>query len=109
MKPTYSSSNHRNIQLGTDVLRQLDITALSDDAPSLFDPAVATPHLIAVSLCLSGIFFILFTVFALRATWGNRLFSTWLLTQLDRPMALRVSTWLGLSGFVIGVSLKYLP
>jgi len=66
-------------------------------------PTATTPGFIAVALCFSSIFFILFTIIAFRARLGAKLSA-----QLDKPMVQRASAWIGLFGFMIGTLSKYL-
>ncbi|THH15982.1 hypothetical protein EW146_g4584 [Bondarzewia mesenterica] len=79
---------------------QYDLSALPSNAPDLLSaPTATTPAFIAVSLGFSIIFFVLFTVISLRMKMGAKLSAV-----LDRPMIQRVSAWIGLLGFMIGLT-----
>jgi hypothetical protein len=77
---------------------------LPGNSPNLLTaPAATTPVFIAIALALSTIFFIIFTLISLRAYLGAKLSAV-----LDHPMLHRVSAWLGLLGFMIGKSVRFL-
>jgi len=77
-----------------------NLSALPGNSPNLLTaPAATTPVFIAIALALSTIFFIIFTLISLRAYVGAKLSAT-----LDHPMLHRVSAWLGLLGFMIGLT-----
>jgi hypothetical protein len=80
------------------------LSALPGNSPNLLTaPAAATPVFIAIAIALSTIFFILFTLISLRAYLGAKLSAVF-----DRPMLHRASAWLGLLGFIIGKSVRFL-
>jgi len=77
-----------------------DLSALPRNSPNLLTaPAATTPVFIAIAIALSIVFFIIFTLISLRANLGARLS-----TALDRPMLHRASAWVGLLGFMIGLT-----
>ncbi|KAF8481213.1 hypothetical protein DFH94DRAFT_738725 [Russula ochroleuca] len=77
-----------------------DLSALPSNSPNLLTaPTASTPVFIAISIALSTIFFIIFALISLRANLGARLS-----TMLDRPTFHRASAWLGLLGFMIGLT-----
>ncbi|KAI0043193.1 hypothetical protein FA95DRAFT_430146 [Auriscalpium vulgare] len=77
-----------------------DLSALPGTAPDLLSaPTATTPVFIAISIVLSIIFFILFTLISLRASLGARLSAA-----LDKPFLQRTSAWIGLLGFMIGLT-----
>ncbi|EIN13710.1 hypothetical protein PUNSTDRAFT_48642 [Punctularia strigosozonata HHB-11173 SS5] len=76
-----------------------DLSVLPGDAPSLLTaPTTATPAFIAVSLCFSAMFFLLFTMISFRAKLGR------LSATLDKPIVQRLTAWIGLFGFMLGLS-----
>lgn len=77
-----------------------DLSALPSNAPDLLTaPTATTPAFIAISLGFSVVFFILFTFISLRTKLGAKLSAA-----LDRPMVQRTSAWIGLLGFMIGLT-----
>ncbi|KAF9651388.1 hypothetical protein BDM02DRAFT_3154396 [Thelephora ganbajun] len=77
-----------------------DLSVLPNDTSRwLSAPTAATPAFIAIALGFSFIFFVLFTLIAFRAKLGARLGAA-----LDRPTVQRASAWIGIFGFMIGVS-----
>jgi len=82
----------------------IDLSALPSNSPDLLTaPTATTPVFIAMSIALSTIFFILFTLISLRASLGAKLSAL-----LDKPALHRASAWLGLLGFMIGKSPRFL-
>jgi len=87
-----------------NIISKSDLSILPSNASRwLSAPTATTPGFIAAALVFSTIFFILFTMIAFRAKLGAKLSA-----QLDRPMVQRASAWIGLFGFMIGMSSKYL-
>lgn len=87
---------------GTDVISRSDLSVLPSDAARwLSAPTATTPAFIAISLGFSTVFFILFSLIAFRAKFGGKLGAV-----LDRPMVQRVCAWIGIFGFMIGMSIK---
>lgn len=77
-----------------------DLSVLPGDISRwLSAPTSTTPAFIAIALGFSSIFFILFTLIAFRAKLGAKLGAT-----LDKPMVQRVCAWIGIFGFMIGLS-----
>ncbi|KAF7791902.1 hypothetical protein EIP86_002927 [Pleurotus ostreatoroseus] len=76
-----------------------DLTDLPSNAPDLLSaPTATTPAFIAVSLAFTVIFFFLFTFTALRSKLGKA--GVW----FDRPMVQRSTAWIGLLGFMLGLT-----
>jgi len=84
----------------------MDLSVLPSNTLAEFwlDPGFS--RAIVVGLALSWTFLILFVVLSLRAKFGARLFSPWLLAQLDQPMVQEGSIFIGLVGFMISAFLK---
>jgi len=77
-----------------------DLGVLPSDASRwLSAPTATTPAFIAISLGFSTVFFILFSLIAFRAKFGGKFGAV-----LDRPMVQRVCAWIGIFGFMIGIS-----
>jgi len=77
-----------------------DLSVLPASAPKLLSaPTASTPVFIAISLVFSTIFVILFTLVSFRAKFGEKLSA-----RLDNPMLNRAVAWLGLLGFLIGIT-----
>ncbi|KAH9077840.1 hypothetical protein EDB83DRAFT_2346467 [Lactarius deliciosus] len=77
-----------------------DLTVLPQNSPDLLTaPTATTPVFIAIAIGLSIVFFVIFTLISLRANLGARLAAA-----LDRPMLHRASAWVGLLGFMIGLT-----
>ncbi|KAI0304854.1 hypothetical protein BC826DRAFT_978601 [Russula brevipes] len=84
----------------SSVAPTFDLSVLPKDSPDLLTaPAATTPVFIAIAIALSTIFFILFTLISLRANLGAKFSAI-----LDRPVLHRASAWLGLLGFMIGLT-----
>ncbi|KAI0307836.1 hypothetical protein B0F90DRAFT_71320 [Multifurca ochricompacta] len=62
-------------------------------------PVTCTPPTVSPTYGFSTIFFIVFTLISLRANLGARLSAA-----LDRPALHRASAWVGLLGFMIGLT-----
>ncbi|TFY63996.1 hypothetical protein EVG20_g6100 [Dentipellis fragilis] len=78
----------------------IDLSALPPNTPDLLTaPTQTTPAFIAVSLGFAIIFFFLFTAISLRAKLGPRLGAAF-----ERPAIQRLSAWIGLLGFMIGLT-----
>lgn len=76
-----------------------DLSVLPSDVSRwLSAPTATTPAFIAISLGFSTIFFILFSLIAFRSKLGK------LGPTLDKPMVQRVCAWIGIFGFMIGIS-----
>jgi len=95
------TSNNATINCTVPALTpHYDLSALPSDVSRwLSAPTATTPGFIAVSLGFSFIFFILFSMIAFRAKLGAKLSAV-----LDKPMVQRASAWIGLFGFMIGLS-----
>ncbi|KAI9455857.1 hypothetical protein F5148DRAFT_1225366 [Russula earlei] len=77
-----------------------DLSALPSNSPHLLTaPTATTPVFIAIALFLSTIFFVTFTMISLRANLGAKLSA-----MLDRRALHTASAWLGLLGFMIGLT-----
>ncbi|KAI0274675.1 hypothetical protein BC834DRAFT_4872 [Gloeopeniophorella convolvens] len=77
-----------------------DLSALPSNAPDLLTaPTATTPAFIAIGICFSALFFVIFTLISLRANLGAKLSA-----MLDRPMLQRASAWIGLFGFMTGLT-----
>ncbi|KAA1472594.1 hypothetical protein DENSPDRAFT_191312 [Dentipellis sp. KUC8613] len=77
-----------------------DLSVLPPNTPDLLSaPTQTTPAFIAVSLGFAIIFFVLFTAISLRAKLGPRLGAAF-----ERPAIQRLSAWIGLLGFMIGLT-----
>lgn len=77
-----------------------DLSVLPRNSPDLLTaPTATTPVFIAIAIGFSIVFFIIFTLISLRANLGARLAAA-----LDRPMLHRASAWVGLFGFMIGLT-----
>jgi len=77
-----------------------DLSALPRNSPDLLTaPTATTPVFIAISIVFSTIFFILFTMISLRASLGAKLS-----VLLEKPALHRASAWLGLLGFMTGLT-----
>ncbi|KAI8995599.1 hypothetical protein BD414DRAFT_479982 [Trametes punicea] len=76
-----------------------DLSVLPGNAPDLLSaPTATTPAFIAVSLAFSAIFFLLFTMTSFRGKMGK--FGN----SFDRPAVQRATAWIGLLGFLIGLT-----
>ncbi|KAI0704859.1 hypothetical protein BC835DRAFT_1410191 [Cytidiella melzeri] len=74
-----------------------DLSVLPSNAPDLLNaPTATTPVFIAISLAFTMIFFMLFTMTALRSKLGK------LGPFFDKPSVQRYTAWIGLFGFMIG-------
>ncbi|KAI0365218.1 hypothetical protein BV20DRAFT_1004382 [Pilatotrama ljubarskyi] len=76
-----------------------NLSVLPSDAPALLSaPTATTPAFIAVSLGFTGIFFLLFTMTSFRGKFGKsgKIF--------DKPRMQRATAWIGLLGFLIGIT-----
>jgi len=78
---------------------QYDLSVLPGNAPDLLNaPTATTPVFIAISLAFTIIFFVMFTLTALRSKLGK------LGPVFDRPSVQRYTAWIGLFGFMIGLT-----
>jgi hypothetical protein len=72
---------------------------LPGDASGLLSaPTATTPVFIAVSISLSILFFLSFTLISLRHKMNPKLAGL-----LEKPMLQRLSAWLGFFGFLVGM------
>ncbi|EIM92447.1 uncharacterized protein STEHIDRAFT_136335 [Stereum hirsutum FP-91666 SS1] len=79
---------------------EYDLSALPSGAPDMLTaPTSTTPAFIAVSIGFSIIFFVLFTMTSLRGSLGAKMSAA-----LDKPMIQRTTAWIGLLGFMIGLT-----
>jgi len=95
------NSNDASVNCTVPVLNpSYDLSVLPSDLSRwLSAPTATTPSFIGVALVFSTIFFILFSMIAFRAKLGAKLSAA-----LDRPMTQRVTAWIGIFGFMIGIS-----
>jgi len=95
------TSNSASINCTAPVLNpHYDMSVLpSDISRWLSAPTATTPAFIGIALVFSTIFFILFSMIAFRSKLGAKLGAT-----LDKPMVQRVCAWIGIFGFMIGIS-----
>jgi len=93
-------NGHSDLTCTSPVLNPTyNLSDLPGNAPNLLStPTATTPAFIAVSLGFSIIFFILFTMICLRSKLGAKLSG-----MLEKPVVQRVSAWIGLLGFMIGL------
>ncbi|RPD82584.1 hypothetical protein L226DRAFT_607687 [Lentinus tigrinus ALCF2SS1-7] len=76
-----------------------DLSVLPSNAPDLLSaPTATTPAFIAVSLAFTIIFFFLFTMTSFRGKMGK--FGN----VFDKPAIQRTTAWIGLLGFLIGIT-----
>lgn len=76
-----------------------DTSVLPGNTPDLLSsPTAATPSFILLALILSSLFFIVFTLTMLREHLGK------LGDFFGKPTVSRISAWLGLLGFMIGLT-----
>lgn len=79
---------------------EYDLSDLPPNVPGLLtSPPSSAPGFIAVSLGFSTIFVLLFTLISLRSKLGPKLGPA-----LDKPFLNRAVAWLGLLGFMIGLT-----
>ncbi|TDL28470.1 hypothetical protein BD410DRAFT_780979 [Rickenella mellea] len=77
-----------------------DLSALPSNTPHIISsPTSATPVFILISLIFTSTFLFMFTLFSLRSKLGSALSA-----RLDSPFAHRAVAWLGLLGFMIGLT-----
>jgi hypothetical protein len=77
-----------------------DLSVLPRNSPDLLTaPTATTPVFIAMAIALSVVFFIIFTLISLRPNLGAKLSAV-----LDRPILHRASAWVGVLGFMIGLT-----
>jgi len=78
-----------------------NLTVLPGNAPSLLlsGPGPSTPVFIAVALSFSALFFFVFTFTSFRHKMGERSSAA-----LEKPLVQRVSAWIGVLGFMIGLT-----
>ncbi|KAI0778154.1 hypothetical protein BD413DRAFT_507153 [Trametes elegans] len=76
-----------------------DLSVLPGNAPDLLSaPTATTPAFIAVSLAFTILFFLLFAMTSFRGKMGK--FGN----TFDRPGVQRATAWIGLLGFLIGIT-----
>ena len=74
-----------------------DLSVLPGNAPDLLSaPTATTPVFIGIALAFTLIFFILYTLTALRSKLGKAG------PMFERPSIQRYTAWIGLFGFMIG-------
>jgi hypothetical protein len=95
------SNNDAPINCTVPILNPIyDLSVLPSDASRwLSAPTATTPAFIAIALGFSSVFFVLFSLIAFRAKLGAKLGAA-----LDKPMIQRVCAWIGIFGFMIGIS-----
>jgi len=77
-----------------------DVSVLPNGASNLLQaPAATTPAFIAVSLAFSALFVIIFTMISFRSKLGAKLGAS-----LEKPFINRAVAWIGLLGFMIGLT-----
>ncbi|KIL70797.1 hypothetical protein M378DRAFT_175175 [Amanita muscaria Koide BX008] len=78
-----------------------DLSALPGNAPSLLlsPPAPSSAVFIAVAISFSALFFFMFTATSFRHKMGEKVSSA-----LDRPLIQRLSAWIGVFAFMIGLT-----
>ncbi|KII94332.1 hypothetical protein PLICRDRAFT_78471, partial [Plicaturopsis crispa FD-325 SS-3] len=78
-----------------------DTSVLPSNAPNLLlsAPAASTPAFVGVALAFSVMFFFTFTLISFRHKMGAKLSAA-----LDKPMIQRFSAWIGVFGFLIGLT-----
>ncbi|KAH9486904.1 hypothetical protein JR316_0000970 [Psilocybe cubensis] len=62
-------------------------------------PSASVPAFVAIGIFLSTVFFVIFTVISFRHKMGAKLAAL-----LEKPMLPRVSAWIGVFGFLIGLT-----
>ncbi|KAL4243476.1 hypothetical protein ABKN59_001176 [Abortiporus biennis] len=76
-----------------------DLSALPGNTPDFLSaPTATTPAFIAVSIAFTLVFFFLFTFTAFRSKMGKAG------AMFDKPMIQRLTAWIGLFGFIIGLT-----
>jgi hypothetical protein len=76
-----------------------DLSVIAGKAPALLTaPTAATPAFLALSLVFTLLFFMMFTMISLRHKLGK------IGAAFEKPMMQRVSAWIGLFGFMMGLS-----
>ncbi|PPQ64395.1 hypothetical protein CVT26_002102 [Gymnopilus dilepis] len=80
---------------------QYDLNVLPSNAPNLLlsAPPASAPVFIAIAIAFSILFFILFTVISFRHKMGSKVAAL-----LDKPLLPRASAWIGVFGFIIGIT-----
>ncbi|KAJ7169917.1 hypothetical protein C8R46DRAFT_949352 [Mycena filopes] len=78
-----------------------DLSVLPDSAPRLLlaAPTQATTVFLGIGLACSILFFITFTMISFRHKMGEKISAA-----LDKPLFARLSSWLGVFGFIIGIT-----
>jgi len=76
-----------------------DLTVLPGNSPTqlLSPPTASAPAFIALSIALSFLFFLSFTLISFRHKMGAKMTMI-----LDKPLLQRMSAWIGFFGFLIG-------
>lgn len=78
----------------------VDLSVLPSNTPGLLSaPTATTPVFMAISIAFTIIFFFLFTFTAMRSKLGAKFGALF-----DRPGVQRATAWIGLLGFMIGMS-----
>jgi len=65
----------------------------------LYPPGPSTGVFIAIAISFSGLFFLTYTLTAFRHKMGERVSAA-----LDKPLVQRASAWVGVIGFMIGLT-----
>ncbi|KAK2461890.1 hypothetical protein APHAL10511_006353 [Amanita phalloides] len=75
-----------------------NLSVLPENAPALLlsPPAPSTPVLIAIALSCSALFFITFTLTSLKHEKVS--------AAMEKPLVQRMSAWIGVLGFMIGLT-----
>ncbi|KAF7320312.1 hypothetical protein MKEN_00816000 [Mycena kentingensis (nom. inval.)] len=78
-----------------------DLSVLPSNAPKLLlsAPSQATPVFLGIAISFSIIFFVTFTLISFRHKMGEKLAATF-----EKPMFQRISAWLGVFGFFLGMT-----
>ncbi|KAF4623331.1 hypothetical protein D9613_001816 [Agrocybe pediades] len=80
---------------------QYDLSVLPSSSPNLLlsAPTASAPVFMAISILLSTLFFIMFTLISFRHKMGGKIS-----VMLDKPLLPRASAWIGCFGFLIGLT-----
>ncbi|KAF8912696.1 hypothetical protein CPB84DRAFT_1833074 [Gymnopilus junonius] len=80
---------------------QYNFAVLPSNAPDnlLSAPTASTPVFVAIAIAFSVLFFIAFTLISFRHKMGSKIAAL-----LDRPLLPRASAWIGVFGFILGIT-----